>query len=66
MCSSDLKRIKELYPIPDPDKKRIAESTDKQVASYIARIFSWQTDTSNQPVITSVLFDDIAEGNVDD
>ena len=60
------KRIKELYPIPDPDKKRIAESTDKQVASYIARIFSWQTDTSNQPVITSVLFDDIAEGNVDD
>ena len=60
------KRIKELYPIPDPDKKRIAESTDNQVASYIARIFSWRSETENKPVITSVLFDDIAEGNVDD
>ena len=60
------KRIKDIYSIPDPDKKRIAESTDNQVASYIARIFSWRSETENKPVITSVLFDDIAEGNVDD
>ena len=60
------KRIKDIYSIPDPDKKRIAESTDNQVASYIARIFSWRSETENKPVITSELFDDIAEGNVDD
>ncbi|MCM1514469.1 MAG: hypothetical protein NC090_05770 [Anaeroplasma bactoclasticum] len=59
------KLIKELYPIPDPNKKRIKQSTNSQVASYIARIFS-RSDASNKPVITSVLFDDIAEGNLNE
>lgn len=54
------KRIKEVYPIPDLDKKRIKPSTSNQVASYIAEVFAAD---GNKPVITSVLLDDIAEGN---
>lgn len=57
------KKLKETYPIIDPDKPRIKKSSNSALASYIGRVFAVD---NKKPVITSVLFDDIAEGVNDD
>lgn len=58
-----LKKIKKTYPMINPEKPRIKKSSKSALASYIGKIFSVN---NKKPVITSVLFDHIAEGVNDD
>lgn len=53
------KKIKEAYPLIDPNEERIEPSTKEALGSYIAKVFS---PDHQKPVITSVLFSDIAGG----
>lgn len=57
--NSYAKKIKEAYPLIDPYEERIEPSTKEALGSYIAKVFS---PGHKKPVITSVLFSDIAGG----
>lgn len=57
--NSYAKKIKKAFPIPDLDETRIKPSTKEALGSYIAKVFA---PDHKKPVITSVLFSDIAGG----
>lgn len=57
--NSYAKKIKKAYPLIDPYEERIEPSTKEALGSYIAKVFA---PDHKKPVITSVLFSDIAGG----